>query len=201
MNSSNDINDEKHLVIRLINGDEDAFCELYSAYKNRLLYFALKFVKSRDFAEDIFQDTFTAVWQSRRFINPGAPFSSYLYTIVRNRILNHLRDIASEDRLREHIFAQAIDYTDDTKDKSLFDELKEILLHAMEQLSPRQREVFQMSRDHAMSHKEIADTLGVSVNTVQEHISSSLKVIRNYLNKRTSGAYVDVLLILICLNL
>lgn len=53
--------DEHELVIRLIDGDEDAFCELYAAYKNRLLYFAMKFVKSRDFAEDIFQDAFTII--------------------------------------------------------------------------------------------------------------------------------------------
>jgi RNA polymerase sigma-70 factor, Bacteroides expansion family 1 len=200
MNSVNDNSEEKCLVIRLINGDEDAFCELYSVYKNRLLYFAMKFVKSRDFAEDIFQDTFTVIWQSRRFIDPDAPFSSYLHTIVRNRILNHLREIASEDRLREHILAQSIDYTDSTKNEILFEELKEILSRAMKQLTPRQREIFQMSRDQAMSHKEIADNLGVSVNTVQEHVSSSLKVIRSYLNKRSSGIYTDLLLILICLN-
>ena len=84
--------DEREVVLRLIDGDEEAFCELYAAYKNRLLYFALKFVKSREFAEDIFQDAFTVVWQTRRFINPEASFSSYLYTIVRNRILNQLRD-------------------------------------------------------------------------------------------------------------
>lgn len=201
MNSANCINDERDTVIRLIQGDEDAFCELYAAYKNRLLYFSMKFVKSPDFAEDIFQDTFAAIWQSRRFINPDASFSSYLYTIVRNRILNHLREIASEDRLRNQIISQSIDYTDETKHKILFDELKEILSHAMELLTPRQKQVFQMSRDANMSHKEIAEALGLSVNTVQEHISSSLKVIRNYLNNRTSDAYVDILLLLICINL
>ena len=91
------------MVLRLIDGDEEAFCELYAAYKNRLLYFALKFVKSHEFAEDIFQDAFTVVWQTRRFINPEASFSSYLYTIVRNRILNQLRDMANEDQLKEQI--------------------------------------------------------------------------------------------------
>ena len=160
MYATDTLMDERELVLRLIDGDEDAFCELYAAYKNRLLYFAMKFVKSREFAEDIFQDAFTVVWQSRRFINPDASFSSYLYTIVRNRILSR----------------------------------------ALEQLTPRQREVFNMSRDLQMSHKEIAEALGVSVNTVQEHISVSLKVIRAYLTKY-SGTSADILLILLCLNL
>lgn len=192
--------DERKLVLRLIEGDEDAFCELYAAYKNRLLYFAMKFVKSREFAEDIFQDAFTVVWQGRRFINPDASFSSYLYTIVRNRILNQLRDMTKEDQLKEHILSQAVDATNDTKSEILFNDLKEIIGRALEQLTPRQREVFKMSRDQQMSHKEIADALGVSVNTVQEHISVSLKVIRTYLTKY-SDTTADMLLILFCLNL
>lgn len=192
--------DERELVVRLIDGDEDAFCELYAAYKNRLLYFAMKFVKSREFAEDIFQDAFIVVWQSRRFINPDASFSSYLYTIVRNRVLNQLRDMSNEDQLKEHILSQAVDASNDTKSEILLNDLKEIIGRALEQLTPRQREVFKMSRDLQMSHKEIADALGVSVNTVQEHISVSLKVIRSYLTKY-SDTTADILLILFCLNL
>lgn len=192
--------DEHELVIRLIDGDEDAFCELYAAYKNRLLYFAMKFVKSRDFAEDIFQDAFTIIWQSRRFINPDASFSSYLYTIVRNRILNQIRDADKENTLKERILSQAIDYTDDTKENILANDLREIINKALEKLTPRQREIFEMSREAQMSHKEIADALDISVHTVQEHISISLRTIRTFLSKY-AGTYTDMLLILICLNL
>lgn len=191
---------ERELVLRLIDGDEEAFCELYAAYKNRLLNFALKFVKSREFAEDIFQDAFTVVWQTRRFINPEASFPSYLYTITRNRILNQLRDMANEDQLKEQILSQAIDSTDETNNHILLSDLKEIIGRALEQLTPRQREVFKMSRELQMSHKEIAEALGVSVHTVQEHISVSLKVIRSYLTKYSSTS-ADILLILLCLNL
>lgn len=201
MNPIDKLKNEREIVVRLIDGDEEAFCELYATYKNRLLYFAMRFVKSREYAEDIFQDAFTAVWQSRRFINPDVPFSSYLYTIVRNRMLNQLRELTYKDKLREHIISQAVDHVDDAKNKVLFEELKDILSKALEKLTPRQREVFQMSRDAEMSHKEIADTLGISVNTVQEHISTSLKTIREYLRKYSSGAYVDILLLLICFNL
>ena len=165
-----------------------------------LFYFALKFVKSHEFAEDIFQDAFTVVWQTRRFINPEASFSSYLYTIVRNRILNQLRDMANEDQLKEQILSQAIDSANETNNHILLNDLKEIIARALEQLTPRQREVFKMSRELQMSHKEIAEALGVSVHTVQEHISLSLKVIRSYLTKYSSTS-ADVLLILLCLNL
>lgn len=195
------LNDERALVFRLIGGDEDAFCELYAAYKNRLIYFAMRFLKSREYAEDVFQDAFTVVWQSRRFIDPDASFSSYLYTIIRNRLLNQLRDAANEEKLKESILSQALDYTDDTKREVMLNDLKFIISRALEQLTPRQREIFEMSREAQLSHKEIAGELGISVNTVQEHISSSLKIIRTYLIKYSGSEYTDIILLLTCLGM
>ena len=195
------LNDERALVLRLIGGDEDAFCELYAAYKNRLIYFAMRFLKSREYAEDVFQDAFTVVWQSRRFIDPDASFSSYLYTIIRNRLLNQLRDAANEEKLKESILSQALDYTDDTKREVMLNYLKFIISRALEQLTPRQREIFEMSREAQLSHKEIAGELGISVNTVQEHISSSLKIIRTYLIKYSGSEYTDIILLLTCLGM
>lgn len=195
------LNDERALVLRLIGGDEDAFCELYAAYKNRLIYFAMRFLKSREYAEDVFQDAFTVVWQSRRFIDPDASFSSYLYTIIRNRLLNQLRDAANEEKLKESILSQALDYTDDTKREVMLNDLKFIISRALEQLTPRQRKIFEMSREAQLSHKEIAGELGISVNTVQEHISSSLKIIRTYLIKYSGSEYTDIILLLTCLGM
>ena len=194
------LNDEHALVLRLIEGDEDAFCELYAAYKNRLIYFAMRFLKSREYAEDIFQDAFTVVWQGRRFINPDASFSAYLYTIVRNRILNQLRDLANQDKLREQILSQAVDYTNNTKETVFANDLRQFIVRALQQLTPRQREIFEMSREQQMSHREIAEALGISVNTVQESISISLRILRTYLEKN-SAAGADLVLLLICLNL
>lgn len=193
------LSDERSLVLRLIEGDEDAFCELYAAYKNRLIYFAMRFLKSREYAEDIFQDAFAVVWQGRRFINPDASFSAYLYTIVRNRILNQLRDLSNQDKLREQILSQAVNYTNETKDEIIANDLRQFISRALQQLTPRQREIFQMSRERQMSHREIAEVLGISVNTVQESISISLRTLRTYLEKN-SIVSADLILLLVCLN-
>lgn len=109
MYATDTLMDERELVLRLIDGDEDAFCELYAAYKNRLLYFAMKFVKSREFAEDIFQDAFTVVWQSGVLsirMRLSHPIYIRLYAIVS---LNQIRDMANEDKLKEHILSHAVD--------------------------------------------------------------------------------------------
>jgi len=199
MHEKKNLVNESDLVIQLINGDEKAFCELYAAYKERLLYFALKFVKSREFAEDIFQDVFTTIWQTRRSIDPYSSFSSYLYTIFKNRVLNQLRDKSKEEQVKAEILSQAVDYTYNTTNQILSNELKELIRRAVEQLTPRQRKIFEMSRNGLMSHQEIADTLNISVNTVQEHISSALKTIRSSLTKYSD--YADLIILLVCINI
>ena len=80
----------KALVFRLVNNDKEAFSELYASYKDRLIYFAMRFVKSREFAEDIFRDVFSVIWQSRHFINPECSFSSYVYTMVKKQGVEHV---------------------------------------------------------------------------------------------------------------
>ncbi|WP_286850329.1 MULTISPECIES: RNA polymerase sigma-70 factor [unclassified Proteiniphilum] len=191
---------ERALVFRLVNNDEEAFSELYASYKDRLIYFAMRFVKSREFAEDIFHDVFLVIWQSRHFINPEYSFSSYVYTMVKNRVLNMLRGIESEKRVMQAILSQAIDYNDDTSRNVLYNELNEIIEKAINRLTPRQKEIFRMSREEHMSHREIAQKLNLSIYTVQEHITQALKSIRCFLAKYP-GSMADLLLILICLNI
>lgn len=195
----NTIANDKDLVVRLINNDQEAFCELYARYKQQLLYFAMKFVKSTEFAEDIYQDTFTVIWQSRRFLDPEKTFSSYLYTIVKNRILNALREIENDRKLKSYILSNAIDYSDVTNQHIQLNELETILDRALKKLTPRQRQVFEMSRNGQMTHKEIANTLGISVFTVQEHLSVALKSIKHSL-ARYPDYLMGILLILICVN-
>ena len=72
---ADNFSEERSLILRLIGGDEDAFCELYATYKNRLIYFAMRFLKSREYAEDVFEDAIIVVWLCRRLIKPDASFA------------------------------------------------------------------------------------------------------------------------------
>jgi len=194
------LNHEKTLIIRLINDDEAAFCELYALYKERLMYFTIKFLKSRDFAEDIFQDAFTAVWHNRHFLDPQQSFSSYIYTIVKNRILNLLAGLDREQQLKEILLKNAINFNDETESEIVISDLEKLIEKAIQHLTPQQQKIFHMSRKDLKSHKEIADALGISVYTVQQHISASLRQLRAYLVKY-SETYADLLLLLFCLNI
>ena len=190
---------EHEWVLRLIEGDEDAFCQLYSCYKSRLLFFARKFLKSSDYAEDVLQDVFTNIWVGRRLINPDIPFSSYLFTIVKNRVLNQIRDLEKQQVLREAILQDSADYDEVTQHEILSEDLRGVLQKAFASMTPRQKEVFQLSREGQLSYKEIAEKLNISVNTVHEHVTAALHIIRSYVVKY-SGADVKIILLLLCLN-
>lgn len=174
---------DKDLVTRIINDDEMAFSELYLKYRNSIIYYSIQFLKSKAAAEDILHDAFASIWKTRRFLDPDKSFSSYLFTIVHNRILNQLRNITKEEKLHEYISSKAIDYRNDPYSKFVQNEMQEMLDNCIEKLPRKQREVFKMSREQDMSHKQIALALGMSERNVNAYISQSIKSIRRYLMK------------------
>ena len=120
-----------------------------------------------------------------------------LYTIARNRIYDIFRSLSARSVLYEKLMEQAIDYVDDVE-KSLEEKnIKELIAQALEQLSPRQREIFELSRNRGLSHKEIAEQLGLSVYTVQDHIKNALEKIRAYLIPFISACPILVSLIIL----
>lgn len=190
-----DLKSERELVLDLIEGDEKAFCKLYASYKGRVLHFAMQYIKSRELVEDIYQEVFTSIWRNRRFINPNLAFGPYLYTILKNCIINSIADLDKHRYLKEKLMSEAIDYNNDTENSVLENELNSILEKALLRLTPQQKRVFSLSRNALKTHKEIADELGISVYTVQQHISVSLKLVRAYLEKYTSISTVFLLFI------
>lgn len=186
---------EYELIKSLIDGDEQAFCTLYTSYKGRIICWGLRFIKSKEFIEDIYQDAFMTIWNNRRFINPNLPFAPYIYTIVKNRILNQISELDKNQKLKDHIISGAIDYDNRTEETILTNDLSNILEKAMQKLTIQQRRVFSMSREQMLSHKEIAEDLNISIHTVQQHIKDSLRIIREYLQKHPD-IYASFLLII-----
>jgi len=186
---------DTELVNLLIRDNETAFSELYVRYKDKLHYFCLSLLKSEEETNDIVQEIFIRLWESRIFINPNLSFSSFLYTIARNRILNYFRDMDIDAKAKS-ILAQNKPVEEDVIESNLiYTEYQNILKEAIEQLSPQRKKIFNMSRMDNLTHKEIAEQLGISVNTVQEHISESLRFIKTYFGKH-SDISISILLYL-----
>lgn len=170
---------DTELVNRLIVDDEDAFVQLYLKYKEKLLYFCISLLKSREQADDIVQEVFLQLWECRSFLNPKLSFSSFIFTIAKNRCLNKLKSHAIEQKAQELLKGQEDLFL--LEDELVTKEYETIFQTIISELPTRRQEIFRLSREKYLTHKEISEQTGISVNTVQDHISKAIEFIKHEL--------------------
>ncbi|WP_165044818.1 RNA polymerase sigma factor [Dysgonomonas sp. ZJ709] len=174
---------ERELILRLMNDDQAAFQGLYLLYRKRIFSTVYGFIRNKEFAEDIYQETFTTIWQNRNSLNPDTNFSSFIYTIVRNKVFDYLRSISKYERLPESFLSHTADDSADILEQLKATELQDLLNEELKKLNKQQRCVFNMSREQNLSYIEIADHLGISVYRVNYLLSGALKSIRYNLSR------------------
>lgn len=174
-----------------------SFDSIYKKYSKRLYGFVLRYVKQDIDAEEIVQEVFIKIWQSRDRINIYSSFDSFLFTIAHNATINLLKKRATERKYIEHVKSlQRIDETYELTDEIHYKELKHKFQDLLNELSPRQKEIFQLSREEGLSHKEIAEKLGISANTVKNHLVTTLSFLHSKLDNGLiiSGLFVSLFL-------
>lgn len=176
---------DKELAKLLSFGEEDAFRELYIRYKDKIWYYCFCFLKSEEETNDIIQEVFIRLWEMREFINSELSISSFLFTITRNSVLNYLRDTDTRRRIKKALLLKVVYDGDKTDEQLIFSDYQQLLIEAIDKLPPKRKIIFNMSRNENLSHKEIASQLGISIHTVQEHISESLRFIKTYFAKNS----------------
>jgi len=171
------------LVKLLKKGDIAAFNDIYKMYCHKLHRFVLMYLKQDEDAEEIVQEVFVKIWESRSKIDIYASFESFLFTIAYNSTISLLRKRMSENKSREYLKSlQQIDSEDQVIDEIRFKELNHQIHSLLEQLTPRQREIFLLSREDGLTHKEIAEKLDISENTVNNHLVTILKFLKSHID-------------------
>ena len=174
----------KDLFILLKKGDVIAFDSIYEIYSKRLYCFVLRYVKQKEDAEGIVQEVFIKIWETRNKIDIYSSFDSFIFTIAYNTTINLLRKRVSEHKYYERLNSiQQITEADQIIDDIYFKEINTQLQSVLNKLTPRQKEIFQLSREEGLTHEEIAKILNISVNTVKNHMVTTLAFIKSYLDK------------------
>ena len=167
--------------------DMDArFKQFYAANFPRVKNFARLLTKSEEDAEDIAQNIFLKLWTRPDLWQGQESMTGYLYTVTRNEIFNLFKHQKVEQEYESHIIRSQLIGELCDEDTSLLENLyyKEIVLLvelALNQLPPRRKQVFEMSRIEGLSHKEIAEKLQIPVRTVEDHIYKTLTELRKVL--------------------
>ncbi|MEN8122722.1 MAG: RNA polymerase sigma-70 factor [Bacteroidota bacterium] len=177
---------DKELAVLIRDGDIAAFDKIYKKYSNRLYLFVFGIVKSQKDAEDIIQEVFIKVWDKRERINEHLSFQSFLFTISHNTTISLIRNKMKETDFVTHVKSIQSPVEKASSETEIeYKELKKQLESTLYQLPERQREVYSLSRDEELSYKEIAEKLGISVNTVENHMIKALKFVRENMKPTT----------------
>ena len=180
MSRLNIVKSNKELLQLIKNNDRVAFYHLYERYSSRIFGFVLKFIKQKADAEEIVQEVFIKIWETRDKIDLYASFESFLFTIAYNSTINMFRERAREKKYIEYLKSmQQIDNAPDFINEIYFEELNEKVHALLNEVTPRQKEVFLLSREEGLSHDEIAKKLDITVNTVKKHISNVLAFLKS----------------------
>jgi RNA polymerase sigma-70 factor (ECF subfamily) len=181
-------------ALTALRGDDDASArraleQLYRTYAPALANFANSFLRSPDDARDIVADVFTAVWAGRRSFEPSGRMAAYLYTAIRHRALNSLRDASRRlhrDRRLQTMIADGHSGSVSEVPMSAgsvigqleHEEAVRAVNDAIAKLSPERRRVMTLRWQHGLSNGEIAAVLELSEKTVRNQLSLSLAQLR-----------------------
>lgn len=154
-------------------------------------------MKQKEDAEEIVQEVFVKIWESRNKIGVYFSFESFLFTVAYNATISMLRKKANETKYIEHVKSlQYVNSSPNLIDEIHFHELKDKVQTLLDELTPRQKEIFQLSREEGLSHDEIAKKLDISVNTVKKHIANTLAFLKSRIDNSLMASLLFAFLFL-----
>lgn len=173
--------DDRELMERLAEGDDDALDLLMGRYWTPLVRYAARILLSEDGAEDTVQGAFVTVWEERTKWRPVGTPQAYLYRVVRNLALQERRHWDVRERTASEV-ARRRQPGSTPFETAARVELREALRRAISELAPRRREAFVLVRYHDLSLREVAEVMGISVQTVANHVSLAAADLRHALS-------------------
>lgn len=165
------------LLARLRRGDRAAFDDVFRTWYARLVRVADGIVHDEAVAEEVVQDVMLELWRRREQLAADGAVHAYLLRATRNRALNHQRHLKVAQRGAVHV---ATDEARPPVASSMLEatELDAAVRRAMDDLPPRCREVFELSRVQGLRYAEIAEAMDISVKTVETQMGKALKLLR-----------------------
>jgi RNA polymerase sigma-70 factor, ECF subfamily len=187
-----DLRTDEGLMLAYKNGDAAAFEVLYGRWRRQLFRYVAHQCGQNGTNDELYQDIWLRVVNARQQYEPSARFSTWLFRIAHNRLVDHWRasnrmpvvDIALPDD-EDFDFAAALPAPDDQRPERMAERkaLAEQIVAAVQSLPEAQRETFLLAEDGAMSLEEIATLMGVGRETVKSRLRYALGKLRQELSK------------------
>lgn len=180
--SANNLNIDKALLQRIADGDEKAFRLFFDHYRDRFFAVVKKMTYSDDTATELVQQVFVDIWKGRATLAELDSPDSYFFTAVYRLVYKHYKKLALERKFLK-VISESPSFQSITEDTILLNETERLVNEAITKLPSQQQLIFKLSRQQGLTREQIAEQLHISPNTVRNHMSDSIKFIRQYLNR------------------
>ncbi len=177
--------DEESVLNQLKQGDSQAFEKIYRHYWERLFNQAYQRLRDEDDTKELIQDLFTELWQKRHSLHIHTSLDAYLQSALRFKIFNHIKATIVRERYSSSVKQHKFIVPSQVEEEINYTELNAALHEALQLLPAQPRHVYELRHHHGMSYSEIADSLHISVSTVEKHMIKALKYIRKRLKRYT----------------
>jgi len=171
--------DERDLLRRLRDGDEEAFAVIFHRYKDPLTHRLLYLLKSETLTQDVLQDLFLKVWGQRSYIDIDKSFRSFLYRVAENMVFDLFRKAKKEREIFQEILQGGSEFYTHVEERVFKEEEIHLLQSLLDKLPRRRKEIFIACKLEGKSYKEAAAEFGVSVSTINDHIQKATHYLKS----------------------
>ena len=184
-------NPDQMFIASLRAGEESSYELLVERYHHALCVYAFNLTREKAEAEDIVQNVFVRVWRKREKLKQGLSLKSFLYRSVYNEFIDNYRKNKVKTTVEKSYFAAIDELVQEGENKDL-ERMIKIMKIEIENLPPKCKEVFLLSKKNGLTNDEISNYLEISTKTVEAHITKAFSILRKKI-----GARVEVLLLLL----
>jgi len=155
--------------------NESNFEEVFKTYFGPLCNYVNSYIKDWESSREIVQGTFMKIWENKDNIAINTSAKSYLYSAVRNRMIDMIR---SNKKLEEYKNAANVDEIEENIDHMNSFVVREEILRSMDKLKPKMRKIFSLSKVEGLTYNEIAAYLNISKRAVEDNVAKALKLLK-----------------------
>jgi RNA polymerase sigma-70 factor (ECF subfamily) len=178
------LHDEHELLVKLSEGDEYAFEQLYLIYSPKIYSKILQLVKMVEVAEEILQDVFVKIWEKRETLDNQKSFKSFLYTIAKNLVVDLFRRAAIDRRMLEKFVIDNTEVYYPFESSEDFEvQSKAIIQTALDILPPQRKKIYTLVKLEGKSYAAVAELLGISTSTINDHVVKATKSLKAHFDQ------------------
>lgn len=172
---------DEELLELLKSEDTAAYTVIYNRYFHQLFIHALQKLNDKEEAQDIVHELFAQLWNKRNDIQIHSNFAAYLYSSVRNKILDHISKKQVRAKYVDSLQGFLNTNYNVTDHRIREKQLAELIEKGISTLPNKMREIFELSRKKSLTHKQIAEQLNLSEQTVKKQVNNALRILRSKL--------------------